>query len=65
MSFIAGMGNSQIKEVKLHGITTLKVMSEIPLPIPFKPNKGSKETFTKLREQARVQNETRTSQKPI
>ena len=65
LSFIAGMGTSQIKEVKLHGITTLKAMSEVPLPIPFKPNKGSKETFTKLREQARVQNETRTSQKPI
>lgn len=65
LSFIAGMGTSQIKEVKLHGITTLEAMSEMPLPIPFKPTKGSKETFTKLREQARVQNETRTKQKPI
>ncbi len=65
LSFIAGMGTSQIKEVKQHGITTLQAMSEIPLPIPFKPTKGSKETFTKLREQARVQNETRTTQKPI
>ena len=37
----------------------------MPLPIPFKPNKGSKETFTKLREQARTQNETRSLQKPI
>ena len=65
LSFIAGMGTSQIKEVKQHGITTLQAMSEIPLPIPFKPTKGSKETLTKLREQARVQNETRTAQKPI
>ena len=65
LSFIAGMGTSQIKEVKQHGITTLQAMSEIPLPIPFKPTKGSKETFTKLREQSRVQNESRTAQKPI
>lgn len=65
LSFIAGMGTSQIKEVKQHGITTLQAMSEIPLPIPFKPTEGSKETFTKLREQARVQNESRTAQKPI
>ena len=65
LSFIAGMGTSQIKEVKLHGVTTLQAMSEMPLPIPFKPNKGSKETFTKLREQARTQNETRSLQKPI
>lgn len=64
LSFIAGMGTSQIKEVKLHGINTLHDMSELTLPIPFKPTKGSKETFTKLREQARVQNETRTAQKP-
>ncbi|AXP82758.1 hypothetical protein CJ739_3697 [Mariniflexile rhizosphaerae] len=64
LSFIAGMGTSQIKEVKQYGITTLQAMSEIPLPIPFKPTKGSKETFTKLREQARIQNETRTAQKP-
>lgn len=65
LSFIAGMGTSQIKELKQHGITTLQTMSEMPLPIPFKPTKGSKETFQKLREQARVQNETRTAQKPI
>jgi uncharacterized protein len=65
LSFIAGMGTSQIKEVKQHGITTLQAMSEMPLPIPFKPAKGSKETYTKLREQARVQNESRTAQKPI
>ena len=65
LSFIAGMGTSQIKELKLQGVATLQAMSELPLPIPFKPNKGSKETLTKLREQARVQNETRTLQKPI
>ncbi|MBG7613181.1 TM0106 family RecB-like putative nuclease [Polaribacter sp. BAL334] len=65
LSFIAGMGTSQIKEVKQHGITKLQAMSELTLPIPFKPTKGSKETYTKLREQARVQNETRTTQKPI
>lgn len=65
LSFIAGMGNSQIKEVKQQGITTLDAMSKIPLPIPFKPNKGSKETFAKLREQARVQNETRTTEKLV
>jgi len=65
LSFIAGMGTSQIKEVKLHGVETLDAMSKLPLPLPFKPSKGSKETFIKLREQARIQNETRTTKKPI
>lgn len=65
LSFIAGMGSSQIKEMKLQGVNTLKEMSEVPIPLTFKPNKGSKETFTKLREQARVQEETRTLNRPI
>lgn len=65
LSFIAGMGSSQIKEMKFQGVNTLKKMSEIPLPLAFKPNKGSKETFTKLREQARVQVESRTLNRPI
>lgn len=65
LSFIAGMGSSQIKEVKSQGIHTLEAMAEMPLPVPFKPKKGSKDTFTKLREQARVQKECRTVQKPV
>lgn len=65
LSFIAGMGNSQIKEVKTHGIETLDQMTELPLPIPFKPKRGSKHTFTKLREQARVQNESRSINQPV
>lgn len=65
LSFVAGMGTSQIKEVKLYGVETLDAMSKLPLPLPFKPTKGSKETFIKLREQARIQNETRTTKKPL
>jgi predicted RecB family nuclease len=64
LSFIAGMGSSQIKEVEIHGVDTLEAMANLPLPLPFKPNKGSKETYIKLREQARLQNETRLSNKP-
>lgn len=65
LSFIAGMGSSQIKEVKSQGIHTLDEMAEMTLPIPFKPKKGSKETFTKLREQARIQKESRIIQQPV
>lgn len=65
LSFIAGMGTSQIKEVKSQDIHTLEAMAEVPLPIPFKPKKGSKDTFTKLREQARIQKESRMIQQPV
>lgn len=64
LSFIAGMGTSQITEVKKHGVNTLEEMANLTLPLPFKPTRGSKETYIKLREQARVQNETRLSHKP-
>lgn len=65
LGFIAGMGTSQIKEVRKNEIYTLETMSKVSLPIPFKPSKGSVETFTKLREQARVQFHYRTTKQPI
>jgi predicted RecB family nuclease len=65
LGFIAGMGNSQIKEVRTHDVNTLEAMSEMPLPINFKPSRGSVITYTKLREQARLQNESRTQKRPV
>jgi len=66
LSFIAGMGSSQIKEVKRHGINKLEEMARLELPIPFKPSRGAVETYTKLREQSRVQHESRINEnKPI
>lgn len=65
LSFVAGMGNSQIKEVISHGIQTLEQMATASLPLPFKPSKGSKETYIKLREQARLQKEYRDHYQPI
>lgn len=64
LGFIAGMGTSQIKEMRKQGVNTLEEMANLALPIPFSPTKGSKETFKKLREQARIQNESRTENKP-
>jgi hypothetical protein len=65
LSFIAGMGNAQMKEVRTHNVNTLEAMSELPLPLPFQPSRGSVETYCKLREQARLQNESRTQKRPV
>ena len=65
LGFIAGMGSSQIREVKSHGINTLEEMAKLPLPIPFIPNRGAVETYTKLREQARVQYTGRTENRNV
>jgi uncharacterized protein len=65
LSFIAGMGTAQMKEVRAQGINTLEAMAELALPIPFRPSKGAVPTYTKLREQARLQNESRTQNRPV
>lgn len=55
LTFVAGMGTSQIKELGTHGIETLEGLATTALPVPFEPSKGAKDTYNKLREQARVQ----------
>lgn len=65
LGFVAGMGNSQIKEVRKQDIFTLKQLAEAPLPLAFKPSRGNIETFSKLREQARLQLSERENDTPI
>lgn len=55
LSFVAGIGKSQMKELNLHDVNTLEKLAKLGLPVPFDPSKGVKETYNKLREQARVQ----------
>ena len=53
------MGKSQMKELNLHDVDTLEKLACLDLPVPFDPSKGVKETYNKLREQARVQHISR------
>lgn len=59
LTFVAGMGKSQMKELNLHDVDTLEKLAGLDLPVPFDPTKGVKETYNKLREQARVQHISR------
>ena len=59
LTFVAGMGASQMKEFKLHDVTTLEKLANLNSPVPFNPSKGVKETYNKLREQARIQHTSR------
>jgi len=65
LSFIAGMGNTQIKEVKKWNISTLASMASVPSPLPYKPNRGSVQTFEKLSHQANLQLQWRISNRPV
>jgi predicted RecB family nuclease len=65
LSFIAGMGSSQIREVRNWEVETLAAMATVNLTDHPKPKRGSIETFQRLKEQARVQLEARETGKPV
>ena len=59
LTFVAGMGKSQMKEFQSNEVNSLTNLAELSFPVPFDPTRGSKETYNRLREQARIQNESR------
>jgi predicted RecB family nuclease len=59
LSFVAGASKLQRKELAAHGTQTLAALAVLPLPIPFHPQRGSREGFERIREQARLQLECR------
>jgi predicted RecB family nuclease len=56
---VAGISKIQINELKQRGVTTTKALAALPLPLPWKPERGSKDSYTRVREQARIQVEAR------
>lgn len=65
LSFVAGLGNNQATELCEHNVNSLGALAKMPLPLPWQPKRGAAETFERLREQARVQLESRTLGKPV
>ena len=65
LSLVAGISKLQRRELADHGIDTLAQLAEMPLPLQFKPSRGSKEAFERAAEQARVQNAARESGRRI
>lgn len=64
LSFVAGAAKLQRKELASQGISTLESLAKIPLPIPFRPARGSREGYVRIREQARIQLEARSEGRP-
>jgi predicted RecB family nuclease len=60
LSFVAGTSKLQRKELTVQGVPTLESLAKLSLPIAFKPSRGAREGYTRVREQARVQLEART-----
>ena len=59
LSFVAGASRLQRKELMLQGIPSLESLAKLPLPIPFNPSHGARESYSRIREQARIQLEAR------
>lgn len=62
--FVAGASRLQRKELDSHEIVTLEQLARLDLPIPFNPERGSREGHVRIREQARIQLEGRTAREP-
>lgn len=56
---VAGISKIQINELKEHGVTTMAALATLPLPLAWKPERGSAASYTRIREQARIQSEAK------
>lgn len=55
LSFVAGITKGQIEELRQHGVNTLAALAAIPLPWPWRPSRGARQSYERVREQARIQ----------
>jgi uncharacterized protein len=65
VSLVAGIQRAQRKELATWGVTTLADLANVPLPLQRKPSRGSVAAFERVREQARLQFEARTTGTPV
>ena len=65
LSLVAGITRAQRRELEAHGTRTLTDLGRLALPIPFKPRRGSLESFARVRDQARLQIDSRGKTPPL
>lgn len=59
LCLVAGISKNQTSELQQNGITTAAGLAAMPVPMPWKPQRGSPLSYEKTREQARIQIESR------
>ncbi len=62
---VAGISRLQITELAGRGVETTVALAEVALPLLWKPGRGAVETYVRVREQARVQVEGRSTGRPV
>lgn len=61
LSLVAGLSKLQADELRRRDVNTVAALAAMPIPITWKPERGSAKAFERVREQARIQVEGRTS----
>ncbi len=65
LSLVAGVSKLQRRELGTWGVNTLADLAQLPLPLERKPSRGSADGLVRVREQARVQLQGRTENRPV
>ncbi|MEO8194059.1 MAG: TM0106 family RecB-like putative nuclease [Gemmatimonadales bacterium] len=65
LCLVAGITRLQRRELVSHHVTTLAELAAMPLPLQFKPARGSVDSYERVREQARMQFESRGKTTPL
>ena len=65
LSFVAGISKLQIGELGKWNVTKLEELGAMPMPLNRRPERGTIEGYTKVREQARLQLHRRTTGKTL
>ena len=65
LCLVAGISKLQIGELQRQGVNTTAALAGVPLPLPWKPERGSANSYERVREQARVQVEGREKGEPV
>ena len=59
LSIVAGITRHQRHELEAREVRTVAALARLPVPLAFKPKRGSADTYLRVREQARLQFESR------
>ncbi|HEX9564928.1 MAG TPA: TM0106 family RecB-like putative nuclease, partial [Gemmatimonadaceae bacterium] len=65
LSLVANLGRIHRRELESHDYPTLTTLAGMPIPVPFRPKRGSRETYERAREQALVQLVSRDRTTPV
>jgi predicted RecB family nuclease len=65
LCLVAGITKIQMNELRAREVTTLATLSQMPLPLAWKPDRGVATSYERIREQARIQLQGRVEGKAL